>query len=66
MVIFVYPDKTYGKTIIIDPMIPKLCTSMEIETNWLKIIYGDDNQEKILANTPEPLQNPISVNFFVD
>ena len=40
IVIFVYIDKSYGKTIIIDTMIPKADTSMEIETNWLKIIYG--------------------------
>ena len=42
MAIFLYPNKAYGKTIITDPMIPKFETSMEIETNWLKIIYGED------------------------
>ena len=66
MVIFVYFNKTYGKTIIIDTMITKVDTSMEIETNWLKRIYGKDNQEEIPANTPEPLGNLMSVNFFVD
>ena len=39
---------------------------MEIETNWLKIIYDEDNQDEIPANTPEPLGKPISVNVFVD
>ena len=38
MRIFVCLDKAYGKTIIVDPTIPKVDTSMEIETNWLKII----------------------------
>ena len=52
MSIFVYLYKAYGKTIIVDPMIPKVDTSMEIETNWLKSIYGKDNQEEIPANTP--------------
>ena len=47
---FVYLDRAYGKTIIIDPMIPKVDTSMEIETNWIKIIYREDNQEEIPAN----------------
>ena len=66
MVIFIYLDKSYGKTIIIDPMIPKVITQTKIKTNWLKNIYGEDNQEKILANTPEPLGKPIQVNVFVD
>ena len=56
---FVYIEKYYGKTIIINTMISKVDTSMEIDTNWLKSIYGDDNQEEIPANTPEPLGNPI-------
>ena len=59
MVIFVYFNKAYGKTIIIDTMITKVDTSMEIETNRLKIIYVKDNQEEIPANTPEPLGNQI-------
>ena len=63
---FVYIEKYYGKTIIINTMIPKVDTSMEIDTNWLKSIYGDDNQEEIPANTPEPLGNPMSFNVFVD
>ena len=45
MGIFVYIDKYCGKTIIVDPMIPKVGNLMEIKTNWLKIIYGKDNQE---------------------
>ena len=45
MGIFVYLDKAYGNTIIFDPMIPKVDTLMEIEMNWLKSIYGEDNQE---------------------
>ena len=51
MEIFVYIEKAYGKNIIIDPMIPKVDTLMGIETNWLKGIYGEDNQEEIAANT---------------
>ena len=66
MGIFVYLDKAYGNTIIIDPMIPKVDTLIEIETNCLKSIYGEDNQESILYNTPEPLKNPMSVNVFAD
>ena len=66
VLIFVYLDKAYGNTIIIDRMIPKVNTSMEIETNWLKSIYGEDNQEEIPANIPKPLGNPMSVNFSVD
>ena len=64
--IFVYPKKAYGKTIIIDPMITKVNTCMEIEMNWLKRIYGNDNQEEISANTPEPLGKTMPVNVFVD
>ena len=45
-------------------MIHKVDTSMEIEPNWLKIIYGKDNQEEIPANTPEPLVNPMPSNVF--
>ena len=63
--IFVYLEKDYGKTIIIDTMIPKVDTLMEINTNWLKIIYGKDNQEEISANTPELLGKPMSVNVFL-
>ena len=66
MVIFVYLDKAYGNNIIIDPMIPKVDTSIEIETNWLKSIYGIDNQEENPANIPEPLGKLMSVNIFVD
>ena len=66
MEIFVYIYKAYGKTIIIDPIIPKVDTSMEMETNLLKSIYSKDNQEEIMVNTPEPLGNPMSVNVFVD
>ena len=66
MGIFVYLDKAYGKTIIIDPMIPKVNDSMETETNWIKSIYSEDNQDYILANTTEPLGNTMPVNFFVD
>ena len=51
MVIFVHLDKANGKTIIIDHMIPKFDILVEIETNWLKSIYGEDNQEDIPANT---------------
>ena len=47
MGIFAYLDKSFGKTIIIDPIIPKVDTSMEIKTNWLKSIYGEDLQEEI-------------------
>ena len=65
MEIFDYLDKAYGKTTTIDPMIPKVSTLMEIEMNWLKIIYGKDNQEEIPANTPEHLGNPMSLNIFV-
>ena len=66
MLIFVYIDKAYGKTTIIDPMIPKVDILMEIETNWLKSIYCEDNQEEILANKPEPVVNTMSVNVFLD
>ena len=66
MRIFVYIDKDYGKTIIIDPMIHKVDNSMETETNWLKSIYGEYNQEENTANTPKPLGKLISVNVFVD
>ena len=66
MRIFVYIDKDYGKTIIIDPMIHKVDNSMETETNWLKSIYGEYNQEENTANTPKPLGNLMSVNIFVD
>ena len=45
LVVFVYLDKAHGKTIIIDITIPKVDTSIESETNWLKNIYGEDNQE---------------------
>ena len=55
--IFVYLNKAYIITIIIDPMIPKVDTSMEIEKNWLDIIYGEVKKEEILANTPEPIGN---------
>ena len=47
-------------------MIPKVDTSMEIETNWNKIIYGEDNHEELVANTSEPLGKTMSVNVFVD
>ena len=47
-------------------MIPKVDIQMEIETNWLKSIYGEDNQEEIPNNTPEPLGYPMSVNVSVD
>ena len=66
MGIFIYLDKYYGNTIIIYPMIPKVNTSMEINTNWLMSYCGEDNQEEISANTPEPLGNTMSVNVFVD
>ena len=66
MGIFVYLDKAYRKTIVIDPMIPNVDTSVEIETNWLKSIYGKDKQEEIPSNTPEHVGKPMSVNIFVD
>ena len=66
MGIFFYLDKSYGNTIIIDPIIPKVNTLIEIETNWLKSIYGEDNQEEIPTNTPEHLGKTLSVNVFVD
>ena len=66
MGIFVFLKKAYGKTIIIDPMIHKVDTSMEIETNRLKSIYGEYNQEEVPANIPETLGKPISVNVCVD
>ena len=66
MVIFFYPGKDYLKNIIVYPMIHKVDTSMEIETNWLKSIYGQDNQDEILVNTTEPLGKPVSVYVFVD
>ena len=50
---YVYPDKDYLKTIIIDPVIPQINTLMEINKNWLNIIYGKDNQEEIPAETPK-------------
>ena len=65
MVILVYLDKYYRKTIIIDPMIPKVDTLMEIETNWLQNIYGKYNQEEIPVNTLEPLGKLMSVNVFI-
>ena len=52
MLIFVYLGKAYQKTIIVDLMIPKFDNPMEIVTNWLKSIYGKDNQEEIQTNTP--------------
>ena len=66
MVIFVYIEKAYRKTVIIDTMIPLVDTSVEIETNWLKSIYSEDNQDEITADTPETLGNIMSVRFFVD
>ena len=66
MGIFIYLGKSYVNTIIIYPMIPKVNTSIEIKTNWLKRYYGEDNQEEISANTPESLGNTMSVNVFVD
>ena len=66
MDIFVYVDKAYGNNTIIDTMIPKVKNLMEIETNWLKSIYGKDNQEKVPANTPEPLGKLMSVKVFID
>ena len=45
MGIFVYLDKAYRNTIIVDPMISKVDTLMKIETNWLKRIYDKYNQE---------------------
>ena len=66
MVIFFHLDRDYGKTIIIDPMILKVNTSMKIETNWIKKIYCKDNQEEIPANKPKPLGNLMSVNVSVD
>ena len=65
MGMLVYLDKAYGETIIVYHIIPKVNTSMEIETNWLKSIYGKDNQKKTTANTPEPLGKPMLVNVFV-
>ena len=55
MGIFVYLDKLFGKTIIINPIIPKVNTSMEITTNWFKSIYGEDLQEEISTNISQPL-----------
>ena len=66
MQIFVYPKKAYGNTIIVYPMILKVNYSMKNETNWHKRIYGRDNQEEILTKAPEPLENPMSFNVFVD
>ena len=66
MWILVYLDKDYGKTIIIDPMIPKVDASTEIQTNWLNTIYGKDKQEEIPDNTPKPVGKLMSVNVFVD
>ena len=51
MGIFIYLEKTYGNTIIIDTMIPKVKTSIEIENNWLENIYGEVKKEEIPANT---------------
>ena len=65
MIIFIYLDKAYGKTNIVDPVIPKVDTSVETEKNWLKSIYSDDDQEEISSNTTEPLVKLMSVNFFV-
>ena len=65
MWILVYLDKDYGKTIIIDPMIPKVDASTEIQTNWLNTIYGKDKQEEIPDNTPKPVGKLMSVNVFV-
>ena len=45
MEIFFYLDKACGKTIVIYPVIPKLNTSLQFETNCLNVIYGEDNQE---------------------
>ena len=45
MGIFVYIYKAYINTIIIDTVISKVYTSMEIETNWLKSTYWEHNQE---------------------
>ena len=59
MGILFYIENSYGKTIVVDAIIPKVDTLMVIETNWLKIIYDEDTQEEILANTPEPLGKPI-------
>ena len=47
-------------------MIHKVDTFMEIKTNWINNIYGEDNQEEIPTNTPEPLGKPMSVNVLVD
>ena len=66
MGIFAYLDKSFGKTIIIDPVILKVNTYMEIRTNWLKSIYGEDLQEEIPVNMLRPLGKPMSVNVFVD
>ena len=52
MVFFVYLGKASLKYIIVDLMIPKVDNSVEIDTNWLKSIYGKDNQEEIQTNTP--------------
>ena len=52
MVVFVYLGKASLKYIIVDLMIPKVDNSVEIDTNWLKSIYGKDNQEEIQTNTP--------------
>ena len=51
MGIFIYLEKTYGNTIIIDTMIPKVDSLMEIEKNWLENIYGEVKKEEIPANT---------------
>ena len=55
--IYAYLDKSFGKTIVIDSMIAKVNTSMEIKTNWLKSIYGQDMKEEIPTNIPLPLEN---------
>ena len=47
-------------------LIPKVDTSMKIDTNWFKSIFAEDNQEDIPANTPEHLGKLMSVNVFVD
>ena len=65
MGIFIYLENTYGNNIIIDTMIPKVDTSIEIEKNWLENICDKVKKEEIPSNTPEPLGNMMSVNVFV-
>ena len=45
MGVFVYIYKAYGKTVIVDTIIPKVYTLMEIKTNWFNIIFCEDNQK---------------------